>query len=151
MKETPQESKIIARMQAGVITLNGFLGSDTRHLHEIIAEDAKVLSALGTSQSEIADRMQYFSDASFESYDTPVFIEDNYEVETDVVRGKLPCPFSHAGLYRKTLTTLHNRANGISVRWTALSIHMIREHGFFEGIGSPFRLDPQKLYKALFT
>ncbi|MDD2331440.1 MAG: hypothetical protein PHI68_02175 [Candidatus Cloacimonetes bacterium] len=149
MKLTPSEEQIMARMQPGVITLNGFLGFDTRNLNEIIADDEKVLEMLGISAEELAERMQYFSDKTFESYDLPVLIDEIYEVETNIVRGKLPCPFRHPGIYRKTITTLTNRKQQITVRWTALSIHTIKEHHFFEGKGSPFRLDPQILKKAL--
>lgn len=49
MKPTAQELKTIQRMQPGVITLSGFLGSDTRHLNEIIADDAAVLNRLDRS------------------------------------------------------------------------------------------------------
>jgi hypothetical protein len=150
MKLTPQEQKIMARMQPGVITLNGFLGDDERHLHEIIETDARALEALDLTSEEVASRMKYFTDMSFNEFNEEVLIDDHYLVSTDVVRGKLPCPFAHPGVYRKAITTLLNRKNGIQVRWTSLSIHMIERHGFFEGLGSPFRLEPRELCKALF-
>ncbi len=137
-------------MQPGVITLNGFLGEDDRHIHEIIETDARALDALDISAANLAGRMQYFTDQSFDTFNEDVLLEDHYLVSTDVVRGKLPCPFSHPGIYRKAITTLTNTKNGIVVRWTSLSIHMIERHGFFEGKGSPFRLEPTELYKALY-
>lgn len=150
MKETPLEQKIAKRMQPGVITLGGFLGDDPRHYHEIIEDDEKTLESYGKTAEEIADRMQYFTDLSWTSYDTPQLIENVYQVETEVVRGKIPCPFSHPGVYRKAITVFTNTKLGITVQWTSLSLHMIREHHFFEGKGSAFRLDPELLIKALF-
>jgi hypothetical protein len=32
-----------------------------------------------------------------------------------------------------------------------LNIHLIKEHGFFEGKGSPFRIEPSVLTKMIFT
>lgn len=150
MKPTAQELKTIQRMQPGVITLSGFLGSDTRHLNEIIADDAAVLNRLDRSSEEIADRMESFTQASWNSYLEETLFEEKYLVQTEVYRGKLPCPFGHAGIFRKAVTRLTNQSNGVSVVWTSLNIHLIKSHGFFEGIGSAFRLDPETLVKALF-
>lgn len=150
MKATPQELKIMARMKPGVITLNGFLGDDRRNLSDIIHEDAILLDRIGKTAQDVASRMDYFTKQSWEAVGEEVVIDGIYVVSTDVVRGKLPCPFGHPGVFRKAITTLHNKENGISVRWTSLSIHLIQTHGFFEGQGSPFRLDPLELCKAIF-
>jgi hypothetical protein len=150
LKQTVNEDIIINKLQPGIITLNGFLGTDTRHYSEIIEADEKVLAALGKTPEEIADRLDYFTKSSFESFMGPVTVDDIYEVESEVTRGKLPCPFSHSGVYRKTVTTLTNKTNNLIVRWTALNNHLIKEHHFFEGIGSTFRLEPDILIKAIF-
>jgi hypothetical protein len=150
MKQTPLEIKITARMQPGSITLNGFLGDDERHFHEIIEDDEQTLAAHGKTAEEIADRLEYFTGSSFDSFAGPIILDLVFEVETEVTRGKLPCPFSHPGIYRKTITTLTNTKTGITVRWSGLNIHLIRAHHFFEGKGSAFRLDPALLIKAIF-
>lgn len=150
MKQTPLEEKITSRMQPGVITLSGFLGTDDRHFHEIVADDEKVLAALGKSAEEIAERLDYFTQQSFDSFQGPVVVDKIYEVETEVTRGKLPCPFSHPGIYRKTVTTLTNLKTGVSLRWSGLNIHLIGKHHFFEGKGSAFRLEPEVLVHNLF-
>jgi hypothetical protein len=150
MKQTPLEDKITKKMQAGVITLNGFLGTDERHYHEIIETDEKVLLALSKTAEQVADRMEYFTKATYESFMGPVIVDKIYEVETEVTRGKLQCPFGHPGIYRKSITSVLNKTNNLKVRWTALNIHLIREHHFFEGTGSPFRLEPDQLAKVIF-
>jgi hypothetical protein len=150
MKQTPLEVKITAKMQPGLIALNGFLGNDERHFHEIIEEDEQTLASHGRTAEEIADRLEYFTGSSFDSFMGPIVIDQIYEVETEVTRGKLPCPFSHPGVYRKTLTTLRNTKTGASVRWSGLNIHLIRNHHFFEGKGSVFRLEPELLIKTIF-
>jgi len=150
MKETKQEQRIRARLQPGIITLGGFLGKDKRSLTDIITDDDNQLQTLSRTAIEVAERMQYFSDASFNAFDGKVTVEDIYEVETEITRGKLPCPWSHGGMHRKFTTKLTNTQSNTTVVWTALNIHLIKEHGFFEGKGSSFRLEPATLVKALF-
>ncbi len=150
MKETPQEKRVRTRMMPGVITLTGFVGKDKRSLSEIVAADARELENLGRTTDEIATRMQAFTDATFDVFDSRVVLEDNYLVETEVTRGKLSCPYAHGGVIRKLITTLTNRKKNLTIRWTAMNIHLIKEHGFFEGKGSTFRLEPATLVEALF-
>ncbi|MDP2172520.1 MAG: hypothetical protein Q8M98_03985 [Candidatus Cloacimonadaceae bacterium] len=150
MKASPKEIKIMQKMQPGTITLSGFLGNDKRTLNEIIEDDFRLLNALEFTPEEIADRMQYFTDKSWNAFTDEVLIDDIYQVETEVVRGKLPCPFGHVGIYRKAITKFTNTRKNISLSWTSLNIHLIRAHGFFEGKGSSFRLEPAELVNAIF-
>lgn len=150
MKQTPIEQKITGKMQPGIITLSGFLGNDDRHYHEIIEDDERELAKYGRTAEEIADRLDYFTQKTSESYSGPVIIDEIYEVETEITRGKLPCPFSHPGIYRKTITTLTNIKTGSTICWSGLNIHLIGKHHFFEGKGSTFRLEPEQLIKTIF-
>ncbi|HOH47492.1 MAG TPA: hypothetical protein PLX59_06585, partial [Candidatus Cloacimonadota bacterium] len=145
-----KEKRIEHRLQPGVLTLSGFMGTDKRYWQEIVAADEAKLEELGITAEEIADRMQYFTDQSWDLFDRELELEGKFSVETEVVRGKLPCPFSHAGIYRKAFTILTRIDTGESLRWSSLNLHLIRDHHFFEGIGSPFRLNPEDLVRILF-
>jgi hypothetical protein len=72
------------------------------------------------------------------------------KLETEVVRGYLPCPFLHQGMYRKSYTTVKNLKSKKSFTFSALNIHLIRVHHFFEGKNSHFRMEPADLLKELF-
>ncbi|MDD4309573.1 MAG: hypothetical protein PHO32_04275 [Candidatus Cloacimonetes bacterium] len=150
MKETPRDARTRVRMMPGAITLNGFIGKDKRSLPEIIAADEVKLQSLNRTATEIAERMKYFVDASFSTFDGKITIEGIYVVETEVTRGYLQCPYSHGGKIRKSTTCLTNTKTGVTVTWTAMNIHLIEDHGFFEGKGSTYRLEPEQLVKALF-
>lgn len=150
MKQTPHEKQIEKNMQPGIITLTGFLGNDTRHIHEIIEEDRKTLDNLGITTSDIADRLQYFTDNSWDSYDGPIIMNEIYEVEYKSVRGKIPCPFKHPGMFSKGTITLTNLRCNKSICWTPLNIHLIREHCFFEGKGASHRIEPAEVKQVLF-
>ena len=69
-------------------------------------------------------------------------VAPHFEVRVDSVRGKLPCPFGDPGIFPKTNTTVRNKRLGREITYTDLHIHLIGSHGFYEGKGSPFRLEP---------
>jgi hypothetical protein len=94
--------------------------------------------------------LEYFQRLSFDAFDSSTVVENIYEVETEVVRGYLPCPFNHQGIYRKSYTTVTNMNSGKSFTYSALNIHLIRVHHFFEGKNSHFRLEPNQIIKELF-
>ncbi len=149
MKESPQLRAIEQRMQPGAIVRDGFLGDDRRSLAEILDDDERTVSGLGTTHEAIADRMDYFTQKGRRGLGTTVTVDGGYDVQVESVRGFLPCPWGHKGLYRKENVFLKNLENGRELRWTVLQIHLIREHGFYHGKGSPFRLEPRELVTAL--
>lgn len=150
MKLSPNDIIIQDKMKPGILTSDGFLGTDKRTFRDIIAEDMKVVNTLPRSLEEIATRMTYFMEKSFLSYDGSIMIDKHYEVEYKSYRGILLSPFPKAGRFGKATIRVTNTKNNSTVTWTPLQVHFIRDHAFFEGKGSKFRLEPEILYKALF-
>ncbi|NLG57091.1 MAG: hypothetical protein GX540_01635, partial [Clostridiales bacterium] len=68
-----------------------------------------------------------------------------YLVKTEEYMGWLGCPFKDARRAAKRNTRVTDKATGQQMRWSDLSIHLIEEHAFFQGKGSPFRLEPEAL------
>jgi hypothetical protein len=68
----------------------------------------------------------------------------------DEAKGFLVCPWVHPGRFDKRVTTLKNIESGKTIRWSDLNIHLIARHGFFEGIGSAFRLEPAEFVRLIF-
>ncbi|NQT64992.1 MAG: hypothetical protein HQ554_02325 [FCB group bacterium] len=150
MKETPKEKKIYKNLLPGQMCIEGFLGKDKRNYNEIISADRAELDRLDLTTKMIADRLQYFTDSAFESYDGSIIIDEKFEVNYKSFRGNLICPFGHPGVYRKGMISLKNLENGIEINWAPLNIHMISDHCFFEGKGSIHRLEPITLKDAIF-
>ena len=73
----------------------------------------------------------------------------HFEVRVDGVRGRLPCPFGHPGMFPKTNITVRNTRPDGQITYTDLHIHLIGEHGFYLGRGSAYRLDPGRLARVL--
>ena len=79
----------------------------------------------------------------------PVVVDDTFEISVDSTRGRLPCPFGHPGLYPNEVVTVRNIQLDETLTFTRLNIHLIASHGFYEGVGSPYRLDPTTLARVL--
>ncbi len=148
MKQTPQEIKVSANFGSGKITQKGFMGTDTRHIHAIIEEDRRTLYRLNWDENSIADRLQYFIEEGKKGLETIVDLDD-FTVQVVWHRGLMPCPFGEMRLHHKIVGIVRNKKLGKEIKFTQLNVHMIRKHGFFEGRGSPFRLDPEELIEFL--
>lgn len=149
MKQTPEMNSIQQQMRPGKITRDGFLGSDTRLLCEIIDTDNAVVRAAGLTHADIAARMRQLRDAGARGLGQTIKVAPHFEVTVDAVRGKLPCPFLHEGLFQKIFVIVSNLSIKESVTFTDMNIHMIEAHGFYEGRGATFRQEPVTLIRVL--
>lgn len=149
MKQTAQLDHAQDNMRPGLITRGGFLGADARKLGDILLEDHARVRRLGLTHDAIAARMRALREAGERGLGEPCSVPPHFEVQVDSVRGKLPCPFGHKGIYQKTNTTVLNTLQGRRIVFTDLNIHMIEAHGFYEGEGSDFRLSPDELVAVL--
>lgn len=151
MKKSPQEKKLEDMLKSCKFSSSGFLGTDTRNLWEIIDQDATIVARSGKTMEEVAARMQYISNIGAEGLGDWVEVGGKLRVMVDDNRGFLPCPWPHHVRCLKRITTVINSETNTSVRWSELNIHLVKEHGFFEGLGSPFRIDPAVLIKTIFV
>jgi hypothetical protein len=149
MKQSVQVQKALEQMAPGVITRDGFLGDDHRPLADILLADEAAEKALGLGHEGIARRMQELRDAGMPGLGEFVAVAPHFEVRVDSVRGRLPCPFGDPGIFPKGSVTVRNRRTGREIIFTDLHIHLVRAHGFYEGRGSPFRLEPKDLAEVL--
>ena len=136
-------------MQAENISRDGFLGADRRPLAEIIRADAETVKKLGLTHLTIAERMGYFREAGKKGLGEFVKLAPYFEVLCEITRGFIPCPFGEPGRHRKTIVTVRNLRLRKEITFSDLNIHLIAVHGFYEGKGSPFRLEPDKLAQIL--
>jgi len=142
MKQNPKDIPVQESLRAGILARDGFLGEDARPFPQIIREDLEALAALGIAAGEVADAMERLTKAGLTAVGVPVKAGD-YSVLVEEYMGRIPCPFrDHRAPKRNTEAT---DASGRSFAWSDLSIHLIRAHGFFQGAGSPFRLEPAAL------
>ncbi len=148
MKQTAELDRYQENMLPGRITLRGMLGSDKRNLGDILISDEAEVQRLGATHAAIAARMMELRDHGIRGLGNSITVDDHFEVLVDNVRGKLPCPFEDC-VIQKTFIQVKNLKLQREITFTDLHIHMIQQHGFYEGSGSTFRLDPADLIEIL--
>lgn len=149
MKQTPELSAAQEQMRPGFISRDGFLAPDRRPLRAILEEDEARVAALGLTHQAIAERLRHFTEAAKARLGAPLVLEEVYEVRADDARGPLPCPWPHPGTFAKTNIRLCRLDTGEALQWTELHIHLIEAHGFYQGVGSAYRLSPETLQRVL--
>ncbi len=148
MKQSPEEQRIIERMQPGVFCLDGFLGSDRRSLPEILDADNSIVIGLGVTHQQIAAVLEGVLDRSVTACGGPADVADGVVAEFHEAMGRIPCPFGD-GVYHKGEVVLADRSTDREYHFTPLSVHMIAEHGFYQGIGSAYRIEPDLICSLL--
>lgn len=150
MKMSPQRQRLEELLNSSKIVVGGFKGTDQRDVETIIDEDVSVLSSADITLNRLADKMRSITDKAAKGLGTWVDIDQRSKAKTDEAKGSLICPWPHTGQYLKRNTVFYRKDLEEGVKWTDLGIHMIQEHGFFQGRGSNFRTEPAKLIRLLF-
>jgi hypothetical protein len=150
MKKSPQLERLEETLRSSRLSARGFLGDDHRSLWEILDADARQVERLGYTMAEIATRMKEITETAKEGLGDWVDVGDNLKACSTDARGVIACPWPHAFRANKTVTTAKRTDTGKQIRWADLSIHLIAEHGFFQGKGSAFRLEPRELVEIIF-
>ena len=150
LKRPPDVQELEELIRSGKVVQGGFFGPDNRSLYDIIEEDLGLLWRHGRTVEEVALRMQQLTRAGVAGLGTPVIFENTFEIVVEEHKGMNICPWPHRGGYRKRITTIRCLDSGKVLRWTDLGVHMILRHGFFQGRGSHYRLDPRQLVEVIF-
>ncbi|MDD5677925.1 MAG: hypothetical protein PHW60_08035 [Kiritimatiellae bacterium] len=149
MKKTDVPNAIEQTLRQASATREGFLGPDSRSLAAILRADDKAVRQRGLTHARIAKQLLALRQAGWKGLGELVSVPPHFEVRVDAARGKLPCPFGDPGSFAKVNTTVCNLERGTEITFTDLNIHLIAIHGFYEGRGAPFRLDPEQLMDTL--
>ncbi len=125
-----------------IFSKDGYLGTDSRTAEDIIKADETTLRTLGIDKKKFAAALRNAYVIAERALGNPVKLSCGATAVLHETRGRIPSPISDDGTFQKG-EVLVSAENGSSVRITPLSIHLIEKYGFFQGIGSPFRIDPQ--------
>ena len=149
MKELPEEKLLRKNFLPGKLTRDGFLGTDQRHIHEIVEDDARKMEIHGIKKSCLVEKMAACIEAGKKGLGEEIMMDGRLRIRVRWVRGMLPCPFGERGLHHKLLCTIENTVKQRTVRFSQLSLHLIDVHGFFGGIGSSYRIEPDVIVRIL--
>ncbi|HET6427887.1 MAG TPA: hypothetical protein VFJ30_05735 [Phycisphaerae bacterium] len=146
MKQSPADKRITERMAPGVLCREGFLGADRRPLAEILDADRSAVVGLGVTHEQLADRLDEVLRKAVAALGTPVEIRPGLMAVFHEGMGRIPCPWGH-GIFPKGEVELADERTGETLRFTPLSVHLIGAHGFYQGCGSCYRIDPESLVR----
>jgi hypothetical protein len=145
-------------MQPGAWFTHGFLLQDTS-LAEVLANDARTLAALGVTAEQVGQSLaELLKSGAKSDWFSPLQTE-GYKVEIRRRRGFITCPWAPdefepcvvGGLSAPTANQFLIRHSGSRLRLEGfeLSFHLIRDHAFFGGPGSRFRIEPERAVAVL--
>lgn len=149
MRQSPEMDRIQEKMRPGQLTAHGFLGDDDRNITDIIDDDKRSVEKTGVTNEQVAERMMYFTQIAQSAFESSIVIDGDYIVTVDEHRGIMPCPFGDGYKADKRNTRFENTKLGVTIYWSDLNIHMIKEHGFYEGKGSFFRIGAENIARIL--
>ncbi|HAL45586.1 MAG: hypothetical protein A2Y12_13800 [Planctomycetes bacterium GWF2_42_9] len=150
MKKSPDIEKLENALRSSTIVAGGFLGTDSRDLNDIISSDLSELDGLGITITKLVSRMKEITNTAIPALGNWVKIDEKYEAMVEEAKGILTCPWPHSGGFDKRVTFLKNTKTNNIFKWTDLNIHLIEQHNFFEGKGSPYRIEPKELVESIF-
>jgi hypothetical protein len=149
MKQSPDMQKLEGILRSSELAAGSFMGNDPRHVSEIIEADATELFALGVTVERLVARMKEITAVAEKGLGNWVQVDAEREARVDEARGLIPCPWPHEERFCKRVTIVRLARTNQTVRWSDLSLHMIAAHGFFQGRGSAFRMEPAELVEII--
>lgn len=139
-------------MRPGALSEGGFLGECER-LEDVLARDRRTLARLGVTYDELAGRLGALIRAA------PARV-GHLVVEVAFCAGRQVCPWS-SDIHHRQCTAgggveydscdwlIRNLRSRQVMCGPGLIVHLIRDHHFFEGVESPYRVDPAELARLL--
>ncbi len=147
------------RLRPGNWNPDGLLGQD-QSLQQIIENDKKTLQKLGTTSKELGSLLSGLIERAEKNNSNRSGKDKNFYIEIIRTPGLASCPWSKEeftvcthGEGQKYLSYIQfnitNLNNKITISGNSLMIHLIRDHGFFGGPGTKYRIEPSILYTLL--
>lgn len=149
MKMTPQESERLKRLLPSKFSAEGFLGDDSRSLEEIVAQDLRDLDRLGVTLADLAAALRAALSKARAGLGAGVEVAPGAQAEYYESRGRIPSPFKDGGVFEKGEAVVTHGPTGGRLSLTDLGVHLIERHAFFQGRGSPYRIEPESAARIL--
>jgi hypothetical protein len=133
---------------------SGFLGADEKLLDVLAADNKFVVDDLGLIHQELARHLHALASIGFwqleQNKDGAEFLYHGrrFRVKLLLSAGAQPSPFKD-GTESGSNATVENLDTGKKLEYALLVPYMIERYGFYEGTGTPYRVDPRKVIEVL--
>ena len=149
MKQSPGDRELYARLGPSKFSGEGFLGTDARSVDEIITADERTLEHFGIDRESIVNALEKAYQQAREGLGADIEIIPGVTAVFYESMGRIPSPFRGDGVFEKGEAVITDTSSNDQMIITKLSVHLIKKHGFFQGKGSRFRIDPEKAIRIL--
>ena len=134
------------KMRPQALCRAGFLGEEEKLLSVLAADNSLVLDQLALTHQELARHLQVLAavgnSPSFPYYGRKI------KVTVNLNTGFINSPFAD-GTKTNADIRLHNLDNGKKLQYSLLVPLMIERYGFYEGLDTPYRVDPRLVVDVL--
>jgi hypothetical protein len=138
-----------ADMRPGAFSSTGFLGRDEGLLGVLAGDNRFVVEESGLTHQELAGHLLVLSAIGGKvGEDQFRYHGRRFRVRLIYARGFQPSPFRD-GTETNVEAVITNLDNGKEVRYSLLVPEMARRYGFYEGQGTPYRVEPRTVLEAL--
>jgi hypothetical protein len=128
----------------------GFLGKDEKLLEVMAADNKYVVDELGLTHQELARHLHVMA-AIGAKYNNQEFLYHGRRFKVTgmdrATKGHQLSPF-YDDTKANQEATVHNVDNGKKIEYSLLVPHMIERYGFYEGKGTPYRVEPRKVLEV---
>lgn len=147
-------------MRPRKLSNSGFLGADEKLLEVLSMDNAYVVDQLGLTHQELARPLRFVGAIALRFYEEaakggrqPGYREflyhgRKYKVKAMCYRGYQKSPFAD-GTKTNCNATLWNLTNNKKLDYSLLVPEMIERYGFYEGKGTPYRVEPRAILEVL--
>jgi hypothetical protein len=140
------------KMRPGMSSQAGFLGPDERLLDVMAADNRYVVEDRGLTHQELARHLHAMGAIALRDRKSGTDTEfryhgRRYRVQVTLWRGFQPSPFGD-GTKAHVDAVVENLDNGTSIEYSLLVPHMIERYGFYEGHGTPYRVEPRQVLEV---
>ena len=125
----------------------GFLGSDSRPVDEIVSEDLLSLEKNQVAKETLVEALKGAYETAKKAFGAEVDIRSGVTAVFYESMGRVPSPFQADGVFEKGEAVVKDEESGHAIVITSLSIHLIEKYSFFQGKGSRYRIDPDTAAK----
>jgi len=135
-------------MRPGAASEKGFLGTDETLLEVLAADNRNVVNERRLTHQQLARALRMLA-AIGQKHPVQEFAYRGrrYRVNVQYYRGFQESPFDD-GTRANSEATIENLSNGKSLQFSLLVPDMIERYGFYEGRGTPYRVEPRRILEV---
>jgi len=141
-KKQSSSVPVPGELNPSIFSGEGFLGTDSRSLRDIIDADRKELERSGIDKNHLIAALKGAFEKAQSNLGMETVLLPGVTATYHESRGKIPSPFREDGSFEKGEVVVTDTKSGETIIVTPLSINLIEKHDFFQGKGSRFRIDP---------